>query len=111
MEEKAKIDRDLTMKAASSFSLRNMAMKNKREKSKNDRASLVIYEDAELNTYPEFDVEGMDAYTFETLLIYLSDILEAQRQRQNTNDVKLRQPQVNQPNEGQQMVDPVGGGG
>ena len=80
MEEKAKIERESTLKAASSFSMRNMmkAQKEKlkskdqnRLKSLNRGTSIIIYEDVELNSYPEIDVEGMTAETFQTLISYL----------------------------------------
>lgn len=70
LEEKAKAERDLALKAASSFTMRNM-IRGQKEKSLNLGTSVIIYEDAELNSYPEIDVEGMTADTFQTFITYL----------------------------------------
>eukprot|EP00343_Euplotes_focardii_P003027 CAMPEP_0205805606 /NCGR_PEP_ID=MMETSP0205-20121125/8889_1 /ASSEMBLY_ACC=CAM_ASM_000278 /TAXON_ID=36767 /ORGANISM="Euplotes focardii, Strain TN1" /LENGTH=89 /DNA_ID=CAMNT_0053077111 /DNA_START=483 /DNA_END=749 /DNA_ORIENTATION=+ len=80
------------MKAASSFTLKNVSLKAKRNKSINNGSSMIIYEDVELNSYPEIDVEGMDAYAFETLIVYLNDILQGSKTRGSISEVQLRKP-------------------
>ena len=91
-EEKDKIEREHAINAAKSFSLKNFTSKiNKGKSSNRNNTSVpdVIYEDSELNKFPEFDTEFMTNKTLESLITYLGDVITAKKAGSDLKDVNV----------------------
>lgn len=89
--EKEKLERERAVNAAKSFSLKNFSKKFMNESSNglNNPMPAVIYEDSELNTFPEFDTENMTEGTLQVLINFLKDIIAAQKSG-DINNVEVK---------------------
>lgn len=90
-EEQEEIDRERAINAAKSFSLKNFTAKfNQSKKShKGSKVPDIIYEDTELNRFPEFDTENMTSKTIEVLIKYLADVIANQKSVKSTGEVDI----------------------